>query len=295
VPAKDSADRVGVIGALVADDSPQRSWLTFGSLVGELTMSKAKYGDAIALTRRATALSLPAEVRWALLPPLVFTSPVVDIAGIVQPPYRIAGDVFEYAVTENKACVAVLDAIGHGLVSARMANVAVGTYRNARRGGASPSGCIAAMDSVIASAFGDARFITGQLGELDLDGGRLVIANAGHPPPLVLRHGGTAESVSCPPGRPIGLGVGEPAPVEVMLHPGDAVLFQTDGIIEARSPAGEPFGEARLANVVLALFEQRLPPAEVLRLVGEAVVDHLAGRAGDDRTLVMLRWHGPRS
>jgi hypothetical protein len=293
VPAKDSSERVGVIGAVLEPGYAEQSWATLGSLVGELIVSKSHYGDAITLARRASPVTLAAEMRWALLAPLVFTSPEVHVAGIVQPPYEIAGDAFDYGVTAGMATVAVLDAMGHGLEASRMANVAISTYRNARRNGSGPAACVAAVDDVIATAFGEARYVTMQVATVDLRNGRLVLANAGHPRPLVLRGGKRPEELSCPAGRPAGLGVGTPATVEFDLAPGDAVLFQTDGIVDARAPSGEAFGEERLASIVAEQFDRGLPIAEVLRLVGEAVIAHQAGRPGDDRTLVLLRYRPP--
>ncbi len=67
----------------------------------------------------------------------------------------------------------------------------------------------------------------------------------------------------------------------------------TDGIAEARSPSGEPFGDERLAALVSGLVDDRLPPSEVLRQSVMAVLEHQDGRPGDDATLLMLRWEGP--
>ena len=111
-------------------------WESIASLVGELIVSKSQYGDHITLRRRRTEFSLAAEMRWGLLPPLTFTSPDVTIAGFLQPCDGIAGDAFDYGVTGRIASLAIFDAMGHGIEASRMANVAVGCYRNARRAGA---------------------------------------------------------------------------------------------------------------------------------------------------------------
>jgi serine phosphatase RsbU (regulator of sigma subunit) len=71
---------------------------------------------------------------------------------------------------------------------------------------------------------------------------------------------------------------------------GDRVLFLTDGIVEARSPEGEFFGDDRLAELIEALSEEGLPPAEVLRRCLHAVVTHQRDRPADDALLVLLRW-----
>ena len=107
-------------------------------MVGELISSKAHYGDHITLRKRGEPFSLAAEMRWGLLPPLTFTSPDVTISGFVQPSHGIAGDAFDYGVTDRQVSIAIFDAVGHGIEASRLANVAIGCYRNARRAGADP-------------------------------------------------------------------------------------------------------------------------------------------------------------
>ena len=289
VPVKDSAERLGVLG--VVDDGTIRAdhWESIGSLVGELIVSKAQYGDHITLRRRRVDFSLAAEMRWGLLPPLTFTSPDVTIAGFLQPSHGIAGDAFDYSVTGRVASVGIFDAMGHGLEASRMANVAVGGYRNARRAGADVAAALLAVDDVIASQFGDSRFVTVQLATFDLDSGELEIVNAGHPPPLWLRVGQPPEVIACPPTRPAGLG-SDPASTVITLHREDGVLFRTDGIVDARSPTGNFFGDQQLASLIGELHDEGLPPAEVLRRCLHAVVAHQNGRPNDDATLLLLRW-----
>ena len=139
VPVKDSAERLGVLGVVDDGSVDPSHWEAIASLVGELIVSKSHYGDHITNRRRRTAFSLAAEMRWSLLPPLTFTSPDVTIAGFLQPSHGVAGDAFDYSVTGRTASVAIFDAMGHGLEASRMANVAVGSYRNTRRAGPTSS------------------------------------------------------------------------------------------------------------------------------------------------------------
>ena len=292
VPVKDSAERVGVLG--VVDDGSVRpdSWESIAALVGELIVSKSQYGDHITRRRRRGQFSLAAEMRWALLPPLTFTAPDVSIAGFLQPSRGIAGDAFDYAVTGRLASVAIFDAMGHGIEASRMANVAVGCYRNARCGGADVVTALLAVDEIIASQFGQSRFVTAQLATLDLDSGELEIVNAGHPPPLWLRAGQGPSVISCPQTRPAGLG-SDPASTTIVLRRDDNVVFRTDGVVDARSPAGDFFGDERLADLIGELHRQGLPPAEILRRCLHEVAAHQNGRPSDDACLLVLRWTAP--
>ena len=222
-------------------------------------------------------------MRWGLLPPLTFTSPELIISGFVQPSFGIVGDAFDYAVTGRTASVAIFDAMGHGLESSRMANDAVAVNRNARRAGADAATIVAMVGEVV-EEHTDTRFVTTQAADLDLDTGRVTVANAGYLPPLHLRGGRKPQLVECAPSLPSGLG-GTPTTVTVELEPGDTLLFRTDGISEARSPAGEQFGDERLTELVSRLVDEELPAAEVLRQSVAAVLDHQGDRAGDDATV----------
>ena len=100
VPVVDSAERVGVLGISVAEpvEDVVDRFRALASLCGEIVVTKSSYGDAIVRRKRSKELTLAAELRWALLPPLTFASPQIDISGILEPAYQIAGDTFDYAV-----------------------------------------------------------------------------------------------------------------------------------------------------------------------------------------------------
>lgn len=290
IPLMDSAERLGVIGVVVPPDRADRElWTAFASLVGEALVSKAAYGDAIARTRRTRPVSLAAELRWSILPPLTFTSDQIEISGILEPAYDIAGDTFDYAINGSRVDLAVLDAMGHGLEASQIANLAVGQYRRSRREGATLGEMLGHIDQVIAEQFGDSRFVTGQLATLDLETSRLAVINAGHPRPLLFRGGLDQGDLDCRPCPPMGLGL---VTTEESVHhfaPGEAVLFYTDGITEARSPSGAEFGRDRVARAVERSLQHHDRPSEVLRRLLLALADHSAAPLRDDASAILLR------
>jgi serine phosphatase RsbU (regulator of sigma subunit) len=264
------------------------------SIVGEALVSKSAYGDSLAQTRRRRTPSLAAELRWALLPPLTFTSDSVEVSGFLEPAYDIAGDTFDYAVNGDTLHVAVLDAMGHGLEASRMANLAVGEYRHCRRDGLSLGEMLERIDAVLLDQFGASRFVTGQLATLDLRSGALEVLNAGHPRPLHLRGHHDLGDLACEPCPPMGLGAVRTEVTTTALEPGDSLVLHTDGIIEARSTTGDEFGRDRLAELVSASLRRQDRPAEVIRQVVHAVGDHSGGPLRDDATVVLVRWLAER-
>lgn len=299
VPILDSAERLGVLAVTVdgpaLDGDPSgamRRWTALASLLGELAVTKSAYGDAIALARRTEGVSLAAEMRWTMLPPLTFSSPDVTVSGILEPAYDIAGDCFDYAVNGEIVHVALLDAIGHGLEASLMANTAVAGYRSLRRAAAGLAETIMSLDRLIAQQYGEQRFITGQIATLDTGSGVLRMVNAGHPRPILFRGGSDIGDLPCEPCRPVGLGAVPTTETEIALEPGDSVLFHTDGVTDARSAQGAFFGRDQLADLVVRRMAGGDKPSEVLRRVVHTVLEYEDRRLSDDATLVALEWRG---
>jgi len=80
--------------------------------------------------------------------------------------------------------------------------------------------------------------------------GRMQLALGGHLPPLWVVGGGVAH---IPPIKGIALGITPGAKyekAEIVLSPGDSILFMTDGITEAGNVRYELFGHRRLVNYI---------------------------------------------
>src|SRR5215218_4695395 len=257
LPLLDGAERLGILGLTlpIVNDPLRKRCRWLATLVAELIVSKDQYTDGYSLTRRRQPMSPAAEMQWQLLPPLTFVTPRVVIAGL-------------------------------------LAAVTVGSYRHSRRAGLDLAATHAALDQTIAAQFGGERFVTGQLGQLDCVTGRLQWVNAGHPLPLLVRRARVVDTLVCQPVPPLGLGFGQPEIATAALEPADRVLFYTDGVVEGRNLAGEPFGEARLADLLARETLAGQPAAETMRRLAHAILAHQGTRPRDDATMVFLEWPG---
>ena len=292
LPLLDGAERIGVLELVVhgEPDGFEEEARTFASLVAELVVSRDAYSDVFSRLRRRKTLSLAAEIQWELLPPLTYASDRVVITGALEPAYDIGGDTFDYAANDPHVDLMVLDAVGHGLPAALLASAAVGTYRHARRSRLDLPDIAAAMDAVIAGQFSGSQFATAALARLDKESGLLQWVNCGHPDPVVLRDGALIRPPSCPPARPLGLQAGKPQLCSTQLRAGDRVVLYTDGVVEARSPSGEFFGEERLADLIIrAAGAGEAPPETMRRLMG-SVMQHQDGQLQDDASIVLVEW-----
>jgi serine phosphatase RsbU (regulator of sigma subunit) len=118
-------------------------------------------------------------------------------------------------------------------------------------------------------------------------GFELTVARGGHPAPLLLRADGSVEAID-PPGKALGVfGDPELGDRSFRLERGDAAVFYTDGVTEARGPDGSFFGEGRLRDFVRSCTGLGAPAlAERLR---EVVLEYGEGCPRDDLAVLVLR------
>jgi len=298
-PILDGLERLGVLEMCFPDTGDGLSkelehWCAlYAALVAELIVSRRAYGDVFEFVRRRQAMSVPAEMQWRILPPLTFGTDAFVISGALEPCYEVGGDAFDYAVNGDDAFLAVFDAMGHGLAAATQATVAVGAYRNARRGLLDLVETYRSIDKVLSEHSGPELFVTAILAHLDIASGRFSWLGAGHPPPMLLRNGRLVRTGGGVPSLPLGLNL-KPDIVQVgtwNLEPGDRIVLYTDGIVEAKR-GDDVFGIERLGDFLVKESAGGLPAPETLRRLTRAVLDHQSGHLQDDATILLLDWAG---
>lgn len=294
-PLHERAERIGVLelGFTAVDDEILRLSEDLGRLVGHLLHTAGRYTDLIELRRRRRSMSLAAEMQWdMLLPPLAFRSPEVAIAGLLEPAYEVAGDGFDYSLDGETLLFVMLDAMGHGVRSTLASTLALAAFRHGRRNGMGLAETAKGMDAALSTEFDEATFVTGHIGSLDTATGCFRWVNAGHPPPLLARNSKVVGEIHCAPCYPLGLGILEPEIGECQLEPGDALLFYSDGVTEARPSSNrlDQFGLDRLKDRFERHVGMGLVAAEVLRRTVRDVTEHRAEALEDDATLVLLEW-----
>jgi hypothetical protein len=296
VPLLEGTMRTGVLALTLpsVDEAALANVQMLGVFAGLALAANAPLTDLSHLRRRGRPMSLAATMQWGLMPPLSAATERAGIAGVLEPAYDIAGDGFDYTINNDGIEFAILDGMGHGVGSSMLTGLAIGAYRHSRREQSSIRQMHSAIEVAIAQQYDGEAFATGILGRLSTVTGELDWSCAGHPAPLVLRDRRVVAELTCEPNLPFGLG--DDAPVNVgmqALQPGDAVLLYTDGVIEARTAAGEEFGLDRLID----LFEREAASGrageELLRRAVRAVLDYQVDELRDDATMLLLEWSGP--
>lgn len=213
----------------------------------------------------------------------------LEIAGGCRAADNVGGDYYGYvALVDGSLGVAIADVSGHGVGAAMFMATAKGALQSEAREGVSPADVLARVNDVLAADFTAAEmFATFVFARFLPDGRRIVWANAGHNPPIVLRSTGEVQMLA-PSGPPMGIvSHARWTDAETVLAPGDTLLLYTDGVTEARSVDRQPFGIERL---IAAAREPLLSAPLLRRFVLEALDRHTQGEPTcDDQTLVVVR------
>jgi len=296
LPMLDGTERIGVLGLSLAV-SPSEDLVEglerFAHLVAMLIVTKSAYSDVFELLRRRASMTVATELAWGLVPPLVFATDGFALAAMLEPVYDNGGDSFDYAVDHGVLHVGIFDAMGHGLAAVGAAAFAVSAYRHSRRAGRDLCDTHREMHEAVTAHFGQDRYVTALIAQLDLETGVLQWVSAGHPRPLLIRRGRRAIVLEGRATTPLGIevGAGPPALAEESLEPGDLVLLFTDGLPEARGPDGELFTEERLAGFIEQAAAAGQIAPETLRRLRHAVLQGGA-TLRDDATAVLVEWRG---
>jgi len=185
------------------------------------------------------------EVQQILVPEETPAIPGLSIASVYRPAEEVGGDFFQVvALPGGGALIALGDVSGKGLKAAMTVSLIVGTLRTLADYSQSPAAILLGLNRRLLGRT-DGGFVTCLVARIDPDGDT-TLANAGHLAPFR-----DAQELPVKGSLPLGLTVDtEYDELAFQLHEGETLTFYTDGILEARNPAGELYGFDRVAALV---------------------------------------------
>lgn len=180
------------------------------------------------------------SVQELMIPREKIATPGFEVDSVYNPAQEVGGDFFHVESRSDGGLLVVIgDVAGKGLTAAMNVSMLMGALRQMQE--RSPAKILAALNRVLT---GGGSFTTCQAAWFGANG-ELVVSNAGHLPPYL-----NSQEVALPGGLPLGvLPDGEYKEMRLYLHPGDRMLFVSDGVVEARNTAGELFGFDRVHNL----------------------------------------------
>jgi phosphoserine phosphatase RsbU/P len=269
---------------------------TITSMLGR-AIETQKLADQLEVARSAldSELKAAADVQRWLLPSL----PTLDDIGVAAS-YRTArhssGDYYDVGrLPDGRLGVLIADVSGKGAAAAVLMAVLRSIVHDEvdRTRIIGPAALLDYADSGL-RALGLAErgaFVTAFCGVLNPDTGELIYSCAGHNPPRLLRvRTRTVTSLDGARTFPLGLLDKMHTHTEetAVLAVGDLALFYTDGITEARSPAGDFFSVERLDKILCNLPGPITADAAVEDIAKAIARFEGEGSPADDQTLVAL-------
>ncbi|MFJ7984232.1 PP2C family protein-serine/threonine phosphatase [Streptomyces sp. NPDC096351] len=298
LPVTVRGDRLGVLtvafpaGADVGPALPALGQVC--DALGHEIMVAERDTDLYVLARRATRLTLAAEMQWQLLPGRSCARPEFALGAHLEPAYAIFGDNYDWSVSAGRLNLTVTNGMGEGIGAALLTNLAINALRNARRAGLGLADQAALADQAVYAQYRGTAFVSVLLLSFDLATGEVEAVDAGSPRLWRLR-GPSVEAVSFEAQLPLGMFEDSPyVPERFQVLPGDRLLFGSDGVYDAVSPEGESYGERALARALSGT--RLLPPTHVPQAVlRELAAYHGSSPLEDDALVICLDWHGTPS
>ena len=214
----------------------------------------------------------------------------LDVAARLEPAQQVGGDLYlALRTAPDEVFVAVGDVSGKGIPASLFMAVTVTILRTLARQGLAPHEVLARVNEELVEQNASDLFVTLVCARIGLSSGRVEIASAGHPAPLLVAPGASPRQPFATSGVVAGFRGGECYESDVgTLAPGEMLVFYSDGIPEAWSASGEAFGQDRFANLLAARAGHEA--RDVVDAVIDAVHTHSAGASqSDDITILALR------
>jgi serine phosphatase RsbU (regulator of sigma subunit)/catechol 2,3-dioxygenase-like lactoylglutathione lyase family enzyme len=265
----------------------------FSELTRSIDERRRAYAEKVENERRvAQELEIARQVQARLFPQILPPVPGLDYAGVCVQARSVGGDYYDFLpLGTGRLALIVGDIAGKGIAAALLMANLQATLRSQVIGAADclqrPLACVNRLlfENTIASAYATLFFA-----DYDSATGRLLYANCGHVPGLILRAGGAAERLHS---NATVLGLFEDWQGELSvahLEPGDLLVLYTDGVTECEDDCGADFSQQRLIDTIRR--HASLPTGELAVAVSNDVLEFSQGRQFDDLTLIVARRDG---
>ena len=257
--------------------------------------------------RLQSELTIAREVQNQLFPRAIPAMKTIELTGVCHPARMVSGDYYDFVRGhDSNVAVAIGDVAGKGISAALLmasiqsimrtqltagvpvrAEAAHGGGNGGWRAELSVAELVSQLNKQVCANTAPEKFASFYFGLYDDDTRLLTYANAGHPPPILMRDGkATRLEVT---GTVVGaFPFARYEEKTVQLRPGDLLVAFTDGIVEPENAYGEPFGEENLIDLLLR-YGQRESNEIIARIM--ETVEQWTGSSElyDDMTMLVAR------
>ena len=295
-----AARQTELLGILYLDSRAPSS--TFTALDREVLRSLAReaatvvenarlFAAARAKARLDHEIEIASGIQQRLLPKKLPDLPYVAVTGSTLACHSVGGDCFDVIeLGGRRHGFFVGDVSGKGISAALLATLLQGIFFTTASTDIPLPSVFARVNKYLCERSGDDRYATVFYGVLDQTG-HFEYVNAGHVPPLILRHSGAIEGLASG-NLPVGMfDEAEFTSASVDLEDGDFLVIYTDGVSEAANIRSELFEEHRLRTVLEQFKGEKVE--EITEAIREGIRDFTAGAPqSDDITILAVQYKG---
>ncbi len=242
-------NRIDEVGRLVEDfDQMRKKLRDYINTLAATTAEKEKI---------ASELSIAREIQHGILPKLFPPFPEhagLDIFAMLDSAREVGGDLYDFAIFDkNKLYICIGDVSGKGVPASLFMAIGKTLLKSTILSLKDPAETLNHVNNELAENNDSCMFITLFCGIVDLKTNKLVFANAGHNPPIII-HDKDVSFIKMASAPPLGVMpdisfVNE----HIQLNADDKFLMYTDGVTEAMNGSRELFGEERLMNLLKSI------------------------------------------
>lgn len=219
-----------------------------------------------------------------------------ELAPFYFPASECGGDLWDVYQTGSKVTLVIGDATGHGAGAAIVTAVAKSGFSTLNtiyaKQDMPPDQFLTILNKIICKLCKGQLLMTMVVVQLDLRTGEVVVCNAGHESPLLLKNATGKGNCEVLFSRGERLGFSDVAtfePEKFQLQVGETILLYTDGVSEAKNGEGKELGERALKKL-LSVKGPR-PLADIRKDIEDGTKGHIGtATIEDDITFVLLNW-----
>ena len=233
-------------------------------------------------------IAMAREVQLRLLPTAPPEHPNVEMAVRFVPARTIGGDLYDFIdYGDGQTAIVLGDVSGKAAPAALFAALVSGIMRSAAVQRPGPAEMLVTLNDALQERRLESQYVALLFALWNDENRTLQVANSGAVQPIFCR-GGESITVRAE-GFPLGMFPGTTyEEFSVSTQPGDAIVFMSDGLLDAENAKGEMYGQERLSNM---LCKHRERPSAY---IADAILADVARFQGgqdrfDDETIIVLR------